>query len=292
MKNTWTLDHYLILLAECSFLTPTDKWALLGSVYPDLIAELDLPWLAKIRLNSEKARRFSHFVAISGRDIINSYDLDPVDRLTFFDPSYPDPLRHIYAPPLLLYYKGDLTLLDRTILGVVGPRRPSDYSLTGIRTLLPGLIQKDLVISSGLAMGVDAWAHQAAIYFGGSTIAVVATGLDLAYPASNRKLQELIGQKHLVISEYPYGCRAQKWHFPERNRIIAGISRGILVTEARKQSGTLITAQLALEEGRDVFALPGRIDSPLSEGCNLLISQGARPVTHQEDILKDWSLQK
>lgn len=207
--------------------------------------------------------------------------------LCICDKQYPLQLREAYAPPLALFYRGDINLLASRMLGVVGARDATDYSMEILRQLLPGPVTTQLTIVSGLAKGVDTWAHQCAIANRGRTIAIIGTGLKIAYPSSNRVLQEQIGRDYLLLSEYAGNSCGYRHHFPERNRIIAGLVESILVTEAKHHSGSLITANLALQNNRNVLAVPGRIDSRLSAGTNELIAAGAKPVLSPNDILDE-----
>lgn len=214
--------------------------------------------------------------------------LKHVHWISILDNGYPRQLKESYLPPIVFFYFGDLSLLNNHLLGIVGSRKCSYYSLEALKLLLPDVIKHNIIIVSGLARGVDRLSHQGAIANNGRTIAVIGTGLDKYYPKENEDLQRQIGKNHLLISEYPVGSQPSRYHFPERNRIIAGLVRSILVTEAKEKSGSLITANLALQNNRNVLALPGRIDSSLSLGCNELISAGAKPVVTPKDILEEF----
>ena len=198
--------------------------------------------------------------------------------ITFFDDLYPVKLREIYRPPVLLFAMGDLGLLEREITVIVGSRTPTAYSRQVIENLLPELLRRKQVIASGLAQGVDAIAHQTTLNYGGKTIAVVGNGLNYFYPQGNMDLQRAIAKKGLLLSEYLPDTPPKPFRFPERNRILAGICKNVIVTEAKEHSGSLITANLALQENRNVYAIPGQINSPLSVGTNQLISAGATPI--------------
>ena len=198
--------------------------------------------------------------------------------ITFFDDLYPVKLREIYRPPVLLFAMGDLGLLEREITVIVGSRTPTAYSRQVIENLMPELLRRKQVIASGLAQGVDAIAHQTTLNYGGNTIAVVGNGLNYFYPQGNMDLQRAIAKKGLLLSEYLPDTPPKPFRFPERNRILAGICKNVIVTEAKEHSGSLITANLALQENRNVYAIPGQINSPLSVGTNQLISAGATPI--------------
>lgn len=209
--------------------------------------------------------------------------------LTILDKRYPSQLQEIYSPPVVLFYQGDLELLDsKKLLGVVGARQCSSYALQALTQLLPNVIQQKLILVSGLAKGVDGLSHQLALKHHGKTIAVIGNGLDISYPSCNRALQTQIAPAGLLLSEYPLESRPLKYHFPLRNRIIAGLCQTVLVVEARHHSGSLITANLALQENRNVLALPGRINDIYSTGCNELIAAGAKPVLNSNDILEEF----
>ncbi len=196
--------------------------------------------------------------------------------LTINDPHYPSLLAHIYDPPILLYCKGNLQLLTMKKVAVVGSRTPTLYGKQVVKKLSTVLVETNSAIVSGLARGVDTEAHLSAIKTGGCTIAVTAAGFSHPYPPENQTfLQNTSAQSLLVVSEYPPHVKPQKWHFPTRNRIISGLSYATIIIEAKRKSGSLITADLALEQGREVFAVPGSIFAPESEGTNWLISQGA-----------------
>lgn len=209
--------------------------------------------------------------------------------LTILDKRYPSQLQEIYSPPVVLFYQGDIELLDsKKLLGVVGARQCSSYALQALTQLLPNVIQQQLVLVSGLAKGVDGLTHQLALKHHGKTIAVIGNGLDISYPSCNRALQTQIVHAGLLLSEYPLESRPLKYHFPLRNRIIAGLCQTVLVVDARHHSGSLITANLALQENRNVLALPGRINDINSMGCNELIAAGAKPILNSNDILEEF----
>lgn len=207
--------------------------------------------------------------------------------LSILDSDYPLELQSIYNPPVLLFYKGNLDLLNQEKLSVVGARKCSDTGRQSVAKIIKELGNR-FVIVSGLARGIDTSAHIAALKNGGATIAVIGTGLDVYYPKDNKALQDYLGKNHLVLSEYGVGEPPLKWHFPDRNRIIAGLSSGILVAEAKLRSGSLITCERALEEGRDVFAIPGNILDGKSNGCLHLIQEGAKCVISGLDVLSEY----
>ena len=220
------------------------------------------------------------------RDQIRQYETNEITVITILDKEYPPLLKEIYQPPWALFAKGDLSLLEKDPkLAVVGSRQATQYGKNAIRLIFPGLIDKGVVIVSGLARGIDALAHESAIRNGGKTIAVIAGGFYHIYPKENMNLALEMMKNQLVLSEYPPDTKPLRWHFPSRNRIISGLSKGTLIIEAKRKSGSLITANFAVNEGRDVFSLPGSIFNPYSIGANELIQQGAKLVTDAEDIL-------
>ncbi len=203
------------------------------------------------------------------------------------DPAYPEALLEIADPPLLLYASGRLAALQAPSMAIVGSRNPTPQGVDNARAFAEHLSHSGLVVVSGLALGIDAAAHEGALAGPAGTIAVVGTGLDQVYPRRNAKLAQRIVEQGLILSEYSLGTPPLPPNFPVRNRIIAGLSRGTLVVEAALQSGSLITARLASEAGRDVYAIPGSIHAPQSRGCHALLKQGAKLVDTALDILED-----
>ena len=201
------------------------------------------------------------------------------------DPRYPARLKEIFDPPISLFARGRLDLLQSVMLGVVGTRRPTAYGIAAADRLSPDLAQAGLTIVSGMARGIDTAAHRSTLGIGGDTVAVFGCGVDLVYPAENRKLAGEIAEKGLLLSEFPMGSPAYPQNFPIRNRIISGMSVGILVVEGAQYSGSSITARMALDQQREVFAVPGNITSKMSWGPNLLIKQGAKLVQEWNDVL-------
>jgi DNA processing protein len=207
--------------------------------------------------------------------------------VTWADADYPKRLLETADPPPLLYLKGRRELLAAPALAVVGSRNATPQGLANAEAFARALSQAGLAIVSGLALGIDAAAHRGGLGGAGSSIAVVGTGLDIVYPAGNRPLAHELAERGLILSEFALGMPALAGHFPRRNRLISGLSLGVLVVEAAAKSGSLITARLALEQGREVFAVPGSIHSPLSKGCHALIKQGAKLAEHANDILEE-----
>ena len=210
---------------------------------------------------------------------------------TIEDDVYPQCLKEISNPPLKLYYKGNLDLLkDERLIAVVGTRNPSSYGKLCCEYMVKKMTSANITIVSGFAKGIDSIAHKTSLLAGGKTIAVIASGLDIVYPASNLSLYREIEEKGLILSEYEAGVKPFKFNFPQRNRIIAGLSKGTIVVESKDRGGSLITADLALEFNRDVYAVPGDVFSEYSKGCNNLIRDSkAKSLSNINELLDDYS---
>lgn len=209
--------------------------------------------------------------------------------VTLADPEYPQALLEIPDPPTLLYIRGRLEPLNRSVLSIVGSRNPTPQGVQNAERFAAALTDAGLVIASGLALGIDGAAHRGALAANGDTVAFIGTGIDRIYPARHRELALEIGAKGTIVSEFPIGTPVTAANFPRRNRLISGIARGVLVVEAAVESGSLITARLAAEQGREVLAIPGSIHSPQSRGCHQLIKQGAKLVETAQDVLEELS---
>lgn len=207
--------------------------------------------------------------------------------VTLADAAYPQALLEIPDPPTLLYVRGNPDLLGQPAVAIVGSRNATPQGLQTAEAFASTLARHGLCIVSGLALGIDAAAHRGALAAHGATVAVIGTGADRLYPARNRELALTIAKQGAIVSEFPLGTPAIAANFPRRNRIISGLSRGVLVVEAAPESGSLITARLAAEQGREVFAIPGSIHSPVARGCHKLIKQGAKLVETARDILEE-----
>jgi DNA processing protein len=283
-------------LAQTPGVGPETARRLLGAFgLPENIFSASLPALQKIvpdriaRLlaspptteETERIARAVEWASLPGNHVLTLADVD-----------YPPTLLDISDPPILLYAKGRVELLSRPSLAVVGSRNATAQGIANAARFSEALGHAGLTIISGMALGIDTAAHQGGLLTaknggGGSTIAVIGTGADIVYPARNRALAHQIAETGCIVSEYPLGMPAIASNFPRRNRIISGLARGVLVIEAALQSGSLITARMAAEQGRDVFAIPGSIHSPLSKGCHQLIKQGAKLVESAQDILEE-----
>lgn len=209
------------------------------------------------------------------------------EAITRRDARYPSRLAEIYDPPPVLYVKGELDPPDCPSVAIVGTRGATSYGKMAAEHVARGLAQARVTVVSGLAIGIDGAAHRGALEGGGRTIAVLANGLDRVYPAQHARLAQQIAERGGLVTEFPLGTKPDATNFPRRNRVISGLTSGTLVVEAGQRSGALITAAFAAEQGRDVFAVPGSIFSPMSQGANSLIRDGATPVTSAEDVLAE-----
>jgi DNA processing protein len=211
------------------------------------------------------------------------------ELIVLSDGRYPARLREVYDPPVVLFARGRIQLLDSIMLGVVGTRRPTPYGVVVTERLTTDLAKAQLTIVSGMARGIDTAAHKAALAAGGNTAAVFGCGVDMVYPAENRRLASTLAEQGLLLSEYPMGTPPYPQNFPVRNRIVSGMSVGVLVVEGAEYSGSSITARLAMDQHREVFAVPGNITSKMSWGPNLLIKQGAKLVQEWNDVVVELS---
>ena len=249
--------------------------------------------LEKIGLPVKLVRDFCDFrEKFLPHDYFNLLKQKKVSVLTLLDEGYPELLRQIPSPPAVLYLKGEFRKEDNLALAVVGTRKITPYGRQVTMILVSNLVAAGLTIVSGMARGVDSVAHEATLAAGGRTIAVLGSGVNVVYPPENKVLYEKISQNGAVISEFPADYPALPQNFPIRNRIISGLSLGVLVTEAAQDSGSLITASSGAEQGREVFAVPGPITSPLSAGTSELIQKGAKLVHAVKDILEELNLEQ
>ena len=243
----------------------------------------------KIKIPASEIIHFKNFDPFKKElDLLSSNN---IHVLTFNDPLYPSQLKEISSHPALLYAWGNLDLLSYSPwLGVVGSRKATPYGIDVCRQLSADLVKAGVGLISGFAYGVDITAHEICLKNKGKTIAVLGGGFGAIYPNSHKKYVPQMVEEGLMLSEFPYNLQPRPEFFPRRNRIISGLSKGVLVVEAGVESGAMITAKYALDQNRDVFAVPGSIFSATSEGCNRLISQGAKLVTKSSDILEEWNL--
>jgi len=237
-------------------------------------------------------KEIANIVTNKARNISVEEDLKLIKKfnvqiITFQDTRYPFNLQNIFDPPPLLYVRGELREEDKDALAIVGTRRATIYGKLVARRLAREIAEEGITIVSGMARGIDTAAHWGALEAGGRTIAVLGSGVDTVYPPENKQLMDKIIEKGAVVSEFPLKSLPEASHFPQRNRIISGLSRGVLVVEAPLRSGALITAEFALEQGREVFAVPGSINSLKSQGTNHLLKEGAKLVERAEDIFEE-----
>ncbi len=238
----------------------------------------------------EAIGQFRHSDAIDRE--IERIEAAGVQALTIASPEYPDNLRNIYDPPPLLYVKGSLKPQDQRALAVVGSRSSSDYGRKVALDICREMAAAGLTVVSGMARGIDSVAHAAALSGQGRTIAVLGCGVDIVYPLENKKLYDRIVENGAVVSEYSMGTKPNAYNFPARNRIISGLALGVLVVEAGMKSGSLITARMALEQGRDVFSVPGSIYSFKTKGVHSLLRNGAKLVEGAGDILEELTARR
>jgi DNA processing protein len=284
----------LVFLHHCEGIT----WHQIKKIVdkdPDLktVFKMDIPsMVASFDLSSPVAERLRHHVQHkSNESIKRSLKHNGILAVTIFDKEYPPLLKTIYDPPWVLYGKGDWnTLSYKKMISIVGTRNPSKHGIESLRKVVLPLINDSWTVVSGLARGIDTYAHRLCTENKGRTAAVLGSGLQNIYPKENIRLAEDISRNGIIISEFPPFVPPKRWHFPIRNRIISGLTDATLVAEARKKSGSLITADQALEQGRDVYAIPGSILEDCAEGTNLLIQNGAKLVMSAADIQNEWQV--
>ena len=283
---------YWLWLAECVKIPQKEKLALLEHFQtPENIFFQSAEQIAsKVQLRPESAEALQNKNLKPAEKIIAECDRKKIRMLTLDDACYPDRLKNIYDPPLVLYYKGTWADFDSLpAIGVVGTRNASVYGLSTAQKLGGEIAACGGVVISGMAMGVDAMATHGALLQSGYAVGVLGCGVDRIYPACNGDLFRRMERMGCLISEYPPGTKPDKWNFPRRNRIISGLSCGIVVVEAPMKSGSLITARQALEQGRDVFVVPGNIDIPTFQGSYTLLREGAIAVSSGKEILSEYA---
>ena len=280
-ERSWlTLAHAYLRVSELNALL--DRF---GSV--DEILAQPRSRLADAGLSEEKSTAITSADNKAIDDALRWLDDDAHHIVTWGADSYPEVLRQITGPPLLLYVNGDVDALHLPTLAIIGSRNPTQGGLRNAHDFAKHLAGRGFAIVSGMAQGIDTAAHEGALDAGGKTVAFLGTGIDRVYPARNRKLAHAIAEQGALVSEYALGAAPERWRFPERNRLISGLSLGVLVVEAARRSGSLITARLAGDQGREVFALPGSIHNPLARGCHRLLRQGAKLVETADDIVAE-----
>ncbi len=257
---------------------------------PDAILQVPSSELSRY-VKPSVARAIAEGIEDSALDSVAAWLDDPHNHIvTLGDAGFPQSLLNIADPPLLLYVKGRIDLLNVRSLAVVGSRSASTQGLRNAEEFAKTAADRGLCVISGMAHGIDAGAHRGGLQGRASSVAVVGTGLDKVYPAANRELAHQLAREGAIVSEFPLGTPPLAANFPRRNRIISGLSAGCLVVEASLQSGSLITARMALEQGREVFAIPGSIHAPQSKGCHQLIKQGAKLVESAQDVLEELGI--
>lgn len=267
----------------------------------DILNEYFSDFRELLYVNADNLRRLRTMKEKDINTIIENRNIEKINGLsiklkeakimtkTVVDDDYPKSLIHIYDKPYVIYQKGQILEKDKIAIGIVGARKSTPYGKWACEKFVKELVQMDVTIVSGLALGIDAVAHKTAIDNGGRTIAVLGNGLDQIYPKKNSYLYNTIENNGAILTEFPLGTLPLPYNFPQRNRIIAGLSLGIIVIEAKEKSGSLITAHHGLEQGKDIFALPGNINSIYSGGTNKLIKDGARPLLDIEDLIEEIS---
>lgn len=281
-----TLEQLIRKLIFVKGLGITKKWRVIKTAVRVGIYDFTATEIIRIAGYS----KYSGLVATSWKELTPERIAEAIggqSLILYTDPGYPELLQKIPDPPLGLFYVGDRDLLQHPLIAFVGARDADDYGRKIVDAFVPSLVQENYTIISGLAKGIDSYSHHAAIQAEGHTIAVVGTGVDVCYPREVYPIYSEMRENQLIISEYPAGTTPKKYHFPMRNRIIAGLSTGLCVIEAKERSGSLITAQQALDYGREVFSFPGEVLSGRSNGCHRLIQDGAKCVIDLKDILEE-----
>lgn len=259
-------------------LSPVDVLGHFDQVQPSEIAQaLQLPLPKAVQL-------LQGFLKAYSMPLEEAYANADIVPIPFNHSLYPVHLFELPSPPTVLYVKGQTSLLEGKQIAIIGSRKATDYTKTAMDLIVPPLVEHDYTVVSGLAKGADTLAHEATMKYGGKTIAVLGHGFHHLYPRENRALAEKMAREQLLVTEYPPYMKPEKWHFPMRNRIISGLSSALVVTEASLKSGTLITTECALEQGKDVFVVPGPIDAEQSKGTNKLLLEGAIPVCNGYQI--------
>ena len=256
----------------------------------DKLYDLTVTELQRItRLSSKEVEKFYKFLhSTNSSELLHTYNQLSIQIMTIFDLDYPNLLKNIFDPPFVIYLLGKKELLQTNkLISLIGSRKPTMFANIIGNELIPPLVNEGWITISGLAKGIDTLVHEKTIQANGHTIAVIGNGFQYIYPKENERLSKLIARNHLLLSEYPPFISPQKWYFPKRNRIIAGLSKGTVVIEAKEKSGTMITADLALEYGREVFAVPGPFIMEEYIGCHRLIQSGAKLVISSNDILQE-----
>jgi DNA processing protein len=283
----WLALHLVPGLGNIAFRKLMDRFGDPAEVFRAKLTDLaQVEGLRKPVAQGIVQRRFSQ----DPEGVLRELEKSGARAVIFSDAEYPDPLREIHDPPMLLYMKGSIIPGKATFVAIVGSRNSTPYGVKTAENLAQGLARRGLGVVSGLARGIDSAAHWGCIEGRGFTIGVLGTGIDSVYPPSNKKLFDVMVEKGAVITEFPLKTPPEPKNFPIRNRLISALSRGVIVVEATMKSGSLITASVALEQGREVFAVPGSVHSFKSQGCHFLIKQGAKLVENADDVLDELGL--
>ncbi|RME75049.1 MAG: DNA-protecting protein DprA, partial [Planctomycetota bacterium] len=285
-------ETYFLLSLHRESYHSTFSWRKIWERYPsltDFYKSNSKEWKGWLKEKEIQKIQESQSKIQKGKEIFESLLEKNISILSFWDPHYPSLLREIYAPPLLLFYQGRIEILENLCISIVGARRASFYGKLQAQRFSRELSLLGFTITSGMALGIDTEVHWSCLSTGGNTIAVLGSGFDVIYPRKNKNLFQEICLKGLVITEYFPETKPLGYHFPWRNRIISGLSLGTLIIEGSIKSGSLITAKWAMEQNREVFALPGPVDSPTSHGPHYLIHQGAKLVENLDHILEEFS---
>jgi len=283
----WLALHLVPGLGNLTFKKLLDRFGEPAEVFQATLTDLvQVEGLRKKVAQSIARREFSQ----DPLNVLRDVEKYGARIVTFSDPTYPEPLREIHDPPMVLYAKGLPLPSKPTFVAIVGSRNSTPYGVKTAENLAQGLARRGLGVVSGLARGIDSAAHWGCIEGRGFSVGVLGTGIDAVYPPSNQKLFETMVERGAVITEFPLKTPPEPKNFPIRNRLISGLSRGVIVVEATMKSGSLITASVALEQGREVFAVPGSVHSFKSTGCHFLIKQGAKLVENADDVLDEFGL--
>ncbi len=289
MKNKENIIHWLTLLSAkgvgpVTTATLIDTFGSIEALFKaDRKTLLSVKGISPVAVDSLLSKKTN----IEALEILDNTEKAGASVMTFTDEEYPSLLREIPDPPPVLFYRGNPSCLDSGTVAIVGSRKASVYGMDVAKKLASELASAGLSIVSGMATGIDTAAHKGALSEKGTTVAVLGTGIDIAYPQENKKLMEQISQSGIIVTEFPPKTKPEGRNFPKRNRIISGISMGTIVVEATEKSGSLITAHIALEQNRELFAVPGRITSSNSFGTNYLIKRGAKLVQRWQDVVEE-----
>jgi DNA processing protein len=283
----WLALHLVPGLGNVAFKNLLERFGAPEEIFCATLGDLmDVDGLRKEVARKIVAREYTS----DPENVLSTLERGNARVVTYADPDYPPPLREIHDPPMVLYIKGREIPRKSVFVAVVGSRNPTPYGLKTAEKIGQGLARRGVGVASGMARGIDSAAHWGCLSGRGFTVAVLGTGIDTVYPYSNRRLFEKMTDKGAALTEFPLGTPPEPKNFPIRNRLISGLSKGVVVVEATMRSGSLITASVALEQGREVFAVPGSVHSFKSTGCHFLIKQGAKLVESADDVLDELGM--